>query len=148
MRSRVAHVAVFVCVFCLFLGYCEWWKLRPEVMEEVRAHSPPDASAFVVEGAADETFNGIYIPIELHDCTPCFMKEVPRRFLWRSKDGWHLSTEPMKIADGYRIGPDVPITAEWSADGADEPAPIVAPICEGVAHATIAAAPLPGDARD
>ena len=150
MRSRVAHVAVFVCVFCLFLGYCEWWKSQsgPDVVENVHAYSPPDASAYLVQGAADETFNGVYVPMSSHDGVPCFMKEAPRRFLWRSGNGWHLSTEPLRLADGYRTAPGAPVSTEWIAEGGDEPAPTVTSICEFAADAMIAAATLPGGTGD
>ncbi|MGI5816977.1 MAG: hypothetical protein ACOX9R_02650 [Armatimonadota bacterium] len=123
MRSRLAHAAVFIGAFCLFLGYCEWWK--DQRGPEVNSQSPPDFAALTVAGAADESFNGVYVPIPSHDAMPCFMKEAPRRFLWRSAFRWHLSTELGMISEGYMSEYDAPLTGPWLPDGAPEPCPTI-----------------------
>jgi len=130
MRGRLAHAAVFICVFCLFFGYCEWWKSRPEVMPEVNAFVPPDSGAYFVEGAGDETFNGAYIPMPCPDEVPCFVKQAPTRYLWRSPNRWHLSTEPAIMADGYMCEAEASISSEWVVDGACGPPPRVSRIPE------------------
>ncbi|MFW5867032.1 MAG: hypothetical protein ACOCX2_04405, partial [Armatimonadota bacterium] len=130
MRSRFAHAAVFIGVFCLFLGYCEWWKSRPEMLPEMNAWAPPHHGAYVVEGAADETFNGVYLPMPSHEEVPCFIKQGPPRFLWRSPSRWHLSTEPAMIADGYMSEIEGSASSEWVPDGAPGPAPSVSRLPE------------------
>jgi len=130
MRSRLADVTVFICVFCLFLGYCEWWKSRPETIECMNASSPPDHSAYRVAGAADESFDGVYLPTESHARLPCFMKESPRRFLWQSDSRWHLSIEPAQLGAGYMTEVGCKLSSDWVADGAPEPVPMVIPVSE------------------
>lgn len=128
MRGRIAQVAVFVGVFCLFRGYCEWWKSRQDPIVEVNAHSPPDCGALAVTGAADETFNGVYVPLAPYRGHPCFGKEAPRRFLWQDKARWHLSTEPGIPADGYVSEAGAALTCRWESDGAVTPGPRVSAI--------------------
>jgi len=125
MRRRLAQVGVFVCVFALFRGYCEWWRAREQPKPAVNAQSPPDCGAYAVRGAADETFNGIYLPIAAHEGGPCYATEEPRRYLWRSACRWHLSSEPGALADGYMGTLNAPATGQWSIDGAPAPAPRV-----------------------
>ncbi len=128
MRSRVAQFAVFVGVFCLFVGYCRWWNARQDPVTRVNAQSPPDCGAYTVMGAPDETFNGVYVPLVPHDGHPCYGKEAPRRFLWQSETRWHLSTKPGVMADGYMTKVDAPVVGEWVADGSIAPGPTVAKV--------------------
>lgn len=128
MRSRLAQAVVFVCVFCLVMGYCKWWNARQGPGPRVNAQSPPDCGAYAVMGAPDESFNGVYVPLGAHDGRPCYCKEAPRRFLWRSETGWHLSTEPGMLADGYMCEAGAPPTGEWVADGAAAPGPTIAQV--------------------
>ncbi|MFO8078891.1 MAG: hypothetical protein R6V07_01175 [Armatimonadota bacterium] len=132
MRSRFAHAAVFIGVFCLFYGYCEWWKSRPQAAALAIAETSPGRGVYLVEGAADETFNGAYIPMAPRNGRRYFMKEAPHRFLWRSRTRWHLSTEPGMIADGYVAEVGGSPCSEWEMDGSPEPAPRVSRIPEFV----------------
>ncbi|MFP4249583.1 MAG: hypothetical protein ACLFU7_07975 [Armatimonadota bacterium] len=141
MRSRFAHVAVFIGVFCLFYGYCEWWKSRPQAVALAIGQTSPGRGAYLVEGAADETFNGAYVPAAQHHGRQYFMKQEPRRFLWRSDTRWHLSTEPGMLADGYMCEPGRSPCAQWQMDGSPEPAPRVSSIPEFVDE------PDPGGSR-
>jgi hypothetical protein len=134
MRSRLAHVAVFIGVFCLFYGYCEWWKSRPQAVALANAQTSPGRGVYLVEGAADETFNGAYIPMPPCNGRHYFMKQAPDRFLWRSDTRWHLSTEPGMLADGYMSEMGGSACSRWQMDGSPEPAPSVSRIPEFVAQ--------------
>ena len=123
MRTRLAQAAVFVTVFCLFLGYCRWWKARsPEAEGEALRNVNFDA--FVVSGAGDGTFNGLYASRPRED-PYCFIKDDPRRYLWCDAEGWHLTTTPGVPGDGYVMAWQEPTEEAWSADGAPAPAPLL-----------------------
>ncbi|GEM_PF-4695907 len=128
MRQAFAHAIVFICVFCLFVVYCRWWNGRDDEPRQYAAGSPPDYGGYAVTGAADGSFDGVYIPLNAIAGFPCYGKEAPPRFLWRDEVGWHLSTEPGVLADGYMTAPGAPIVGAWEADGAADPAPSVVPI--------------------
>jgi hypothetical protein len=128
MRTGVGQVIVFVCVFCLFVGYCKWWNGRQEQSRHFAAVSPPDYGGYAVTGAADSSFNGVYIPLNAFAGFPCYGKEAPPRFLWQDEVGWHLSCQPGVLADGYMTEPGAPVVGSWECDGAADPAPSVVPI--------------------
>lgn len=130
MRRRLIEVAFFVCVFCLFTGYCKWWEARSPTDGRVNAMTPPDYGALVVIEAGDDTYNGVYVPISSHGGAPCYCKSVPDRFLWRDASGWHLSTEIGMPADGYISRSERPVTKTWRVDGACSPAPWVSALPE------------------
>lgn len=124
MRRRCAEVAVFVCVFGLFLGYCEWWEHRScEPAAPVSPH-PEIYAAIIVSDAGDDSFNGVYEPLFQADGT-CYFKSDPDRFLWCDGRRWHLGTEPGRLADGYMGVDGSSDRARWCLDGASAPAPEV-----------------------
>jgi hypothetical protein len=125
MRSRFAHAAVFIGVFCLFTGYCKWWSSRVETHFRATAGSSRDRGAVMVSGAGDDTFNGIYVGVSVDEGGPCYVKRSPYRCLWPGASCWRLSTESGLLADGYMTDADSPITGEWRVDGACKPAPRV-----------------------
>jgi hypothetical protein len=121
---------VFVCAFLLFWGYCEWWEARQPRRPTPNAQALDGREVYVVEGAADDTFNGIYMQAGEHDGRPCYAKSPPTRYLWQGPDAWHLSTEAGMPADGYIGQPGKAAVCGWSEDGSPAPCPRVTVVPE------------------
>lgn len=124
MRRRCAEATVFVCVFLLFLGYCEWWKRHsrePAATEPVLSEV---YAAIIVTDAGDGSFNGVYEPLFQTDGI-CYFKADPDRFLWYDGRQWHLATEASRLADGYMGGENPLGESMWCVDGGPAPAPNV-----------------------